>query len=100
MRELYYASTKLPVSSNGYWSNLPKGGFHFISGGKNLPGLRSVLKKLFHLYKELFFFATAYLDFHAIAHHNSTPLAPHIFLYMHQVNKKRFVYAEKNGIGQ
>src|SRR4029079_11219243 len=83
-----------------YWTNLPKGGFQFISGGKNLPGLKSVLKKLFHFHKKLFFFATAYFHFHAITHHHSAPFAPHIFLYMHEIYKKRFMYAKKNRISQ
>lgn len=81
-------------------NNLPKGGFHFISGRKNLPGLKSILKILLHFYKELFFFATTYLYFHAIAHDNSSALTTHVFFYMHEINKKRFMNTKKNGICQ
>jgi len=80
-------------------SNLPKGRFRFISGGENLPGLKSILEKLLDFYKKLFFFAAAYLYFHTVTHDNGATLAPHILLYVHQVNEKRFMYPEKNSVG-
>ena len=60
----------------------------------------SIFKKLLHLHEELFFFTTAYLHLHAIAHYNSSTFTPHIFLDMHEINKKRFMYTKKNSISQ
>ncbi len=60
----------------------------------------SVFKELFHFDEELFFFAPAYFYFHAVAHNDSAAFSTGVFFYMHEIDEKRFMYTEENGITQ
>ena len=56
-----------------------------------------VFKILLHLGQEQLLFPPAYFDLHPITHDHSTTLSPYIFLYMKQVDEKRFMYPEEYG---
>src|SRR4030095_10147089 len=95
----YCLRTKLFRQLKYYGATCPKVGFTLFSAEKSTC-FRLIFKKLLHLHEELFFFTTAYLYLHAIAHYNSSTFTPHIFLDMHEINKKRFMYTKKNSISQ